>query len=342
MSDPPAPGRAPTRTDVAQLAGVSGAVVSYVINNGPKRVAEPTAARVRAAIAALNYRPNAHARALSGGASAVLGLIVSDNENPFFAEFAREIEAVAVRSSRALMIGNTHGDPEIERALIEDFGVRGVDGLLVASVLGRPDRRLPAVGTAGPAVPIVWIDASRPVPGYPTVGTDSRWGARAAVEHLIGQHGYPTVGLVVGEPENSRLVDPRERGWREALRRGGRDDGPVVRAAWSREGGHAAGLSMLSGPARPRAVFAASDLQAVGLLRAARELGLDVPGDLAVIGFDGSKEAAFTWPPLTVVRQDLPAMAAAAVERVLRPAEPAALFFRPELIIRQSCGCPAG
>ena len=116
---------------------------------------------------------------------------------------------------------------------------------------------------------------------------------------------------------------------------------------WSREGGYQGGHRLLSSPNPPRAIFASSDLQAVGLLRAAHERGLRVPQDLAVIGFDGTKESEFCWPPLTVVAQPIREMARKAVQLVLDEPPPEGYTpFDGELVIRQSCGCqpeqPAG
>jgi len=322
-----------TRADVARYAGVSTAVVSYVINSGPKPVAAETAARVRAAIERLDYRPNPNARALRTGTTEMLGLVLSDSTNPYFVELAAAIEAAAAKRGHALMLGNSHGDRPTERRLIDDLAGRQVDGLIVG-IVERPDY---AGGRGWPSLPIVWLDATEPVPGYSSVGSDGRAGAATGVRHLVEVHGHTSVGLVIGD---QGTTDPREHGWRDTLHAADLPDGPVARVPWTREGGYEGGLRLLGRKERPTAVFASSDLQAVGVLRAARELGLRVPEDLAMVSFDGTKESAFSGPPLTVIRQDIEAMAERAVTLILdHEAEPSHHSFPTSLILRESCGC---
>ena len=266
----------------------------------------------------------------------MIGLVLSDSTNPFFTEFAAAIGSEALGYGHALMIAGASGTADTEAILIEDLVRRQVDGLIVASVYARPDllvRRL------NRNAPIVWIDAPGAVPGYASIGCDGRRGAAQAVEHLTQVHGHVSVGVVVGGVD-SPSGDPRERGWEEALRSAGLEQGPIARVDWSREGGYEGGHRLLSLRNPPTAVFAGSDLQAVGLLRAAHERGLRVPEDLAVVAFDGTKESEFCWPPLTVVAQPIDEMARAAVRLVLDESRPAPYeTFAGELVIRQSCGC---
>lgn len=328
-----------TRADVARYAGVSSAVVSYVVNNGPRPVAEATASRVRAAIELLGYRPNVSARALKVGSTRTLGLIVSDLVNPFFAEFALEIQAHAAAAGYAVLIVNSHADAALEHRAIDDLISRQVDGLLLACGDRRDESaaRLRRYGIAA-----VLIDSATPVPGHATVGPDALGGARSAVEHLIEVHGHSSVSLVLGEGRQSG-VDARERGWEAATRAAGLPDGPIARESFSREGGYAGAQRLLTARNPPSAIFASSDLQAVGVLRAARELKLRVPEDVAVVAFDGTPEAEYSWPPLTVVRQPVGEMAASAVRRIVLPdrSPESHESFAMRLIVRQSCGCPA-
>jgi LacI family transcriptional regulator len=322
-----------TRADVARYAGVSTAVVSYVINSGPKPVAPETAARVRAAIERLDYRPNLNARALRTGTTEMFGLVVSDSTNPYFVELAAAIERAAAQRGHALIMSNSQGDRDLERQRISDLMRRQVDGLMVA-IMGNPAYLL---STGRPPVPLVWLDASEPVPGYSSLGSNGRGGAILGIEHLVIEHGHTAVGLLVGEGGGG---DPREQGWRDALHAANLPIGPLARVPWTREGGYEGGGHLLSASDRPTAVFASSDLLAVGLLRAARELGLRVPDDVAVVSFDGTKESPFAEPPLTVVRQDIEGMAEKAVALLLdREPEPSHHIFPTRLVIRQSCGC---
>jgi LacI family transcriptional regulator len=328
--------RAVTRADVARYAGVSTAVVSYVMNDGPRKVAPDTAARVREAIARLEYRPNVHAQALRRGTTEMIGLVLSDPTNPYFIEFVAAIGEAAFDYGRAVVIASARARPDSELALVDDLVRRQVDGLIVASVFGRPDLSL---GRSHRKTPIVFIDAPGSVPGYASIGTDGLQGAALAVEHLAHVHHHRAVGLVVGGMD-SPSADPREQGWHRAARAAELEDGPIARVEWSREGGYEGGYRLLSSPNPPTAIFASSDLQAVGVLRAAHELGLRVPEDLAVIGFDGTKESEYCWPPLTVVAQPIQEMARTAVQLVLddQPAE-GYRAFSGELVIRRSCGC---
>ena len=328
--------RAVTRDDVARQAGVSNAVVSYVVNNGPKPVAPATAARVRDAIELLDYRPNPSARALRKGRTDIIGLVLADADNPYFTEYASAIGAEAYQRGRALMIATARDDLESESRLVDDLLGRQVDGIIAASVSHQPHEifrrsfRLP---------PVVLIDTSRAVPGFAAVGLDGAQGARLAVEHLVGVHGHRRIGIALGDGPHD-LEDPREHGWRDALAAAGLPEGPIARVPWTRDGGYEAGRLLLDAPDPPTAVFACSDLLAVGLLRAGHERGLALPGDLDVVSFDGTKEAEYSWPPLTVVAQPIAAMARAAVSLALDPARPTPYSrFEGTLVVRRSCGC---
>ncbi len=331
-----APRRAVTRDDVARQAGVSTAVVSYVVNNGPKQVAPGTAARVRDAIQLLDYRPNPSARALRKGSTDIIGLVLSDADNPFYTEYASAIGAEAFARGRALMIASAAHDLEAENRLVDDLLGRQVDGIIAASV-SRDHQQL--FGRSFRTPPVVLLDATGPSPGFAGVGLNGQHGARLAVDHLVRAHGHRRVGLVLGDTPGP--VDSRETGWRHSLEVAGLNDGPVARVPWTRGGGYEAGRLLLDAPDPPTAVFACSDLLAVGLLRAAHERGLSVPGDLAVVSFDGTEEAAYSWPPLTVVAQPIQAMARAAVRFALDPARPTGYAqFEGTLVVRRSCGCP--
>ena len=325
-----------TRTDVARLAGVSTAVVSYVVNDGPRPVAAHTAARVRDAIEVLGYRPNASARALKLGTTGLLGLVVPDASNPFYAELALEIERAATARGLALLVASSNSDLDLEARLIRDLAARQADGLLVAGIAGPP--RLGDPGRPLP-IPVVFIDSPVAVPGAITLVSDGEGGARMLVEHLLQVHGHRTVALLMGTVTDG-WDDRRERGWYWALRAADAPAAPVIRDAFSRRGGYEGGLRLLSGPDRPTAVLASSDLQAIGLLRAAHELGVGVPDELAVVAYDGTSESEYCWPPLTCARQRLTDIAATAVAQVLDGAQPNHRVLDVDLIVRRSCGCP--
>ncbi|WP_329004010.1 LacI family transcriptional regulator [Kribbella sp. NBC_00709] len=315
-----------TRNDVAEYAGVSTAVVSYVVNEGPRKVAPETRERVLEAIRVLGYRPNATARALRMGTTRTFGLITPDGGNPLFAELAKAIDKAAASRGYVVLQTSADGDPATERAKIAELLTRRVSGLLLVAPHEEPD-------LTDAEVPAIAIN--RVLPTVSSVRPAYREGARRGVEHLV-QHGHRVVGLVVGGAGHPE----RELGWQDALEAGGLELGPIARTTFSRAGGRAAANTLLEATNRPTAIFASSDLQAVGVLTALREAGLRVPEDIAVVAFDGTAETEYTWPPLTVVRQPLEQMAQAAVSRLIDgEAAVEAITFPTELIVRKSCGC---
>jgi LacI family transcriptional regulator len=323
-----------TVADVARYAGVSSAVVSYVVNDGPRGVAPETADRVRNAIAILGYRPNSSARALRKGRTGILGLVLPGTSNPFFGEYADVIYDAAAQAGFALLMASSASSATTEQRLLEDLAGRNVDGILLATMMSIND--IPRL--QHPGVPIVLINCVFAIPGYRTLGPDAVAGSRAVVEHLLMVHDHRSVAMITGEtgvPE----PEARESGWRDALRSHGRSDGVLIRTPFTRQGGYEAAKNLLSGPDIPTAIFASSDLQAFGVLRALRERNLDVAGDVAVVAFDGVEESGFCWPPLTLARQPVRAMAEAGIAALQAGGEPALELFDMDLIIRQSCGC---
>jgi LacI family transcriptional regulator len=325
-----------TRKDVARYAGVSTAVVSYVVNGGPKKVAPATEAKVRNAIRTLGYRPNAAARALKLGSTETIGLVIPDNGNPFFALLAHAVEDAAAELGYALLLTNSDGNLGKERRNIRNLAARQVDGVVLSSVLMEPD----LTDLESAEIPAVLLNHSADAPGFNSVGVDLTAGAKSAVEHLI-KHGHTNIALAMGT-NTGNFLDGREQGWLEALTDAGLPEGPIVRSAFTRDGGYTAGRRLLASASKPTAIFASSDLQAIGILRALHEAGVTVPDDIAMASFDGSAEAEYSWPPLTTVQQPAKTMAEAAVRALIgasRAPEPEHLIFPTELQIRRSCGC---
>lgn len=313
-----------TRNDVAQYAGVSTAVVSYVVNEGPRKVAPETRARVLDAIRALGYRPNATARALRMGTTRTFGLITPDGGNPLFAELAKAIDREAAARGYVVLQTSADGDPDTENAKITELLTRQVSALLLVAPTDDP-------ALADVDVPVIAIN--RVLPTVSSVRPAYRDGARIGVEHLIS-HGHRSIGLVIGGAGHPE----RELGWRDALATAGLPEGPIARAAFSRAGGYRAAQVLLQ--SEPTAIFASSDLQAIGVLRALHEAGRRVPEDVAVAAFDGTPETEYTWPPLTVVRQPVEQLAREAVRRLIEGEDAVeALTVPTELILRRSCGC---
>lgn len=328
-----------TRAAVALRANVSTAVVSYVLNNGPRPVAPATRERVLRAIEELGYRPNAVARALKLRRTETIGLVVPDNSNPYFAELAKAIEDRAYLAGYALVLGNSSNDAKREAAQLRTIGERQVDGLLFIG--SSPHADLSQLHDSG--IPVVLLDRTSDDYAFPSVVVDNRAGARAGTEHLI-RHGHRRVACIAG-PTDIPAAEEREAGWRQALRAHRIARGGVLeRAPFTREGGYLAARRLLSLSERPTAIFASSDLQGIGALRACHEARLRVPTDIALLAFDGTQEAEYTTPPLSVVCQPIEQIAATAIQILLGVEGTDGqrhIVLEPSLVLRASCGCRA-
>ncbi len=330
------------RKDVAELAGVSPAVVSYVLNDGPRRVAPATRARVLAAVEQLGYRPNGIARSLRVNRTMTLGLVVPDIANPFFAELARAVEEAAFDAGYTLLIGNATENEARQTAYVRTFLQRQVDGLLLVPAHG-PVECLPELRESDKP----WVVLDRRVPrlhGVSQILVDNRGGAAAATRHLL-EHGRQVVACIAG-PRDVMPTTDRVAGWRQALIDAGRRPtrSLIRHVPFGRRSGYRAAKELLA-DRRLNAVFVASDEQALGVLRALAELGLSCPDDVAVVSFDGIAPAAYSVPALTTMAQPFGELGRQALTQLLaRIADPgakASMTVLPvSLVARGSCGCP--
>ncbi|HEX6446082.1 MAG TPA: LacI family DNA-binding transcriptional regulator [Streptosporangiales bacterium] len=330
------------RKDVAELAGVSPAVVSYVLNGGPRSVASQTRARVLAAIEQLDYRPNGIARSLRVNRTMTLGLVIPDTSNPYFAQLARAVEESAFAAGYTLLIGNATESQARQTTYVRTFLQRQVDGLLLVPAHGSPTCLEELRDSQKPWV--VLDRRLRDLHDVPHVLVDNRGGAKAVTEHLI-EHGRRTVACIAG-PRDLMPTTDRVAGWRSALRDAGmRPTKALVRhAPFGRRAGYEAALDLFAGDP-PDAVFVASDEQALGVLRALAELGLGCPDDVAVASFDGIAQAAYSVPALTTMAQPFRRLGQEGLTHLLlRMADPAAApresVLPVTLVARGSCGCP--
>jgi LacI family transcriptional regulator len=326
--------RRTTRDDVARLAKTSTAVVSYVVNDGPRNVSPELRARVVAAMDSLGYYPNAIARSLAATQSRTLGMIVPNINNSYFAELALAVEEAALGRDRLLFLGNSNETEEREQAYIRTFIEQRVDGIIIIGVALESSIERAALS----GVPVVVVDRALAKSDARTVSIDHRAAAYSATMHLI-DHGHREIACLTG-PENQLVAEDRRQGWSDALRTAGIDPDAqrVVRSSFSLEGGAAA---LEQHGQLPRALFVASDEQARGVIAAAARRGVSVPGDLALVSVDGTREGEFSNPALTTMRQPYSALADAAVAAVLGLTGPEKHVVVPtELSIRQSCGCP--
>lgn len=324
-----------TRAEVAKEAGTSVAVVSYVINNGPRPVAEATRSRVLMAIQKTGYRPNGIARALASGTTQTLGLVVPDITNPFISSMARALQKEAFADGKVLLLGDAGDSRARERELISNLLHRQVDGLIYTSVDRHP--YLEMIQESG--TPCVMLDRVDPALNVCTIQVNELQAAYRATHHLIG-HGYREVGIICGPLEMLNTQD-RLSGWRLALEEAGLDVNPqwIFSTDYTRAGGYEAARRMLNGPL-PRALFATNEQQAFGCLRAMAERGLTAPDDLALVCFNGTLESSFNVPSLTTVMQPIALMASAAIGMLKTwDGKPRSREFSFDLQIGESCGC---
>ncbi len=336
-----------TRADVAALAGVSPALVSYVINGGPRPVSPEARRRVESAIEQLGYRPNAIASALRGGLSRTVALLVGGQSNPYYAELSEVIGEELFEHGYALTVAATKNDPRRETVHIQAALARRVDGFIVTSAqAARTLRRV-----SSELIPIVAVDLTEANHyGASSVVSGSAASARRATEHLQS-HGHRLIGCVTGDRSRPAAAE-RVNGWREqqVLNGASAAESLVAYAPFSMEGGYEAAIELLdlrvtsARCERPTALMVASDVQATGVLAACADLGLRVPDDVAVASLDGTQFARFTRPSLTSVRQPLADMAHVLVEmlldRVAHPdLPPAQVVLEGNLVIGRSCGC---
>jgi LacI family transcriptional regulator len=329
-----------TRDDVARRAGTSPAVVSYVLNNGPRPVAAATRARVEAAVAELGYRPNLVARALRSARSNTIGLVVPDSTESFFTELVHAVERAAHAEGMLVLLGNSGFSRTQERRYVQTLAGMQVDGLLlVQAEVAEPG---PPPDLTGTGVPVVHLNhrAPRGVDA-PSVVLANRRGGALAAEHLLA-HGHRRIGCLTGDARSGPVAD-RARGCAAALRGAGLAPVAVLRTGLDRHTTRAQVRDWLTGPDRPDAVMATADGLAVDVLTVAQELGIRVPGDLAVMGFGATAAGAHTWPPLSSAGHALDEMgriavaALAAVRRGDAPVPDRVLDVG--LVLRRSCGC---
>ena len=283
--------------DVAAASGVSVATVSKAVN-GRYGVAPETAARVLAAVEELGYESSLVASSMRSRRTGVIGVLLADFE-PFSAEILKGVSA-GLRDSRYDLLaysGSRQGDGEgWERRSLSRLSGTLIDGVIMVT---------PTVVNATADVPIVAVDPHTGRAELPTVEADSRGGARQAVDYLV-ELGHRRIAFVAGRPDlkSSRL---RDAGYRESLAAAGIPVDPSLTRVgfYAADTAREAARTLLTQANPPTAVFAANDLSAIAIIEVAQGLGLDVPGDLSVIGFDDVPDASRQSTPLTTVRQPM-------------------------------------
>jgi LacI family transcriptional regulator len=318
------------------------------MNGGPRSVSDATRLRVLKAVEELGYRPNAVARALRSASSRVLGLIVPDITNPFFAELALAIERRAFQRGYSLFLGNAMHEDEQQAGYLRAFSDHQVRGVLIIGATAGPRGMFPPATKAALAaqnMALVFLDRVPRGTNGVMLRVDNTRGAYEATRHLAVDHGHRSIACISG-PESASSARDRDRGWSRALTEAGIDPKKQLRgrAEFDRYSAFEVARGMFGARKRPTAIFVHSDEQAIGVLHAASTDEVRIPHDLAVVSFDGIRESALTHPPLTTVQQPLELAAERALDLLIEGIDKGQVSAKTEtlpvtLIVRESCGC---
>jgi LacI family transcriptional regulator len=300
------PKRRPTQADVAKAAGVSQAVVSYVLNdNQTVSISPGTRQRVHAAIAGLGYVPNTAARSLRSHRTFTIAAIIPDIANPYYPAFVRGIQDVALADGYDVLTYNTDGERDIELQALDAARRGRVDGLIVTPFHLTMDDILPILRDGTPMTLLGELETDGRATHLPldAVSVPGEAAAREVVNYLIDR-GHTHIGMIAGmtstPPRETRVLGYRRAlaehhlPLEEILIRGG---------DFTEAGGYEAMRELIALDPRPTAVFAANDLMAMGAMVACREAGISVPGDIALAGFDNIPAARLVHPALTTLDQ---------------------------------------
>jgi DNA-binding LacI/PurR family transcriptional regulator len=349
---PVRPARPATMQDIADALGVSQSTVSRVLTGTPIPVPINPVTRQRVLDMArqLHYRPNPLARGLRGAKTMLLGVIVREITDPFF---AGAIDALSVEASKRgynVVLGHSHGRADEAIALRAVLETRHCDAIIIVGDTSDQPRLLQDLREADATVVGTW-QGSASMPGMVTVNVDNRHGILGLLDHLVGL-GHRSFGFIGGAfsvAGGRTLGDINERqiAFIEGLAARGLEVPPeYIRGAQNNfSGGEKSFEELMALPEPPTAVVASTDVLAVGALRAADRLGIRVPEDVSIVGFDDIQLAEHTNPPLTTVRQPISEMAAAAVRAAIDGSsdgsdgeEPVIAHLEPTLVIRESSG----
>lgn len=329
---------APNLVAVARRARVSISTVSRTINQTGK-ISEETQEHVRRVMREMGYKPNRVARRLrAGGKCHLIGLIIPNIQNPFFADLARGVEDIAYRNNFAVLLCNYDEDPAKERFYLDVMQQESVDGVILPPIHEK-DPAVLRVAQSG--MPVVCVDRALAGASLDQVEIDNHRGAFEAVSHLIAR-GHTRIGMISG-PADSSTGRERLAGYRHALADAGVTVSPdLVRYGdYKQASGRDLARDLLSRRHPPTALFISNNLMTIGALEVVAERKLQIPRDLALLSFDDLPLAAVFNPPLSVVRQPAYEVGRSAAEllfqRLEDPSRPAtSLKLLPELVLRAS------
>ncbi|MFQ3620099.1 MAG: LacI family DNA-binding transcriptional regulator [Spirochaetales bacterium] len=325
-----------TIEEVAKHCGVSRATVSRVLNKEP-RVKPATIAKVERAMQELGYNPNSHARALSGGSTKTLAVLLPGTWRDYYGPLLKGMDEVSARRGYYLLLRSYHYLSEADKIIQE----QRVDGFIIRN-MDQPEehkrlfRRLDRAG-----LPFILI--GNPFPEYPSIHIDNVGGARAVARHFVIHH-FQSIVFLAG-PETNIDSNDRYYGFCLGLAEAGMDPQKVrfYRGDYSIESGFSV-MAKIHSDGLPEAIFSANDRMALGILQYCRKQGIRIPQDMALTGFDDTFFAQYIHPSLTTVRQPIQEMGSLAMEKLIQLVEghPLAslhVILPTLLLIRESCGC---
>lgn len=338
----------PTQVDVAKKAGVSRSTVSYVINGKggtALAISEETRQRVLDAVAELGYVPDARAQSFRSGNTYTIGLIIPDVRNPHFWEHAETIEQEARASGYNLLLTSTALNDNYAEEIFRDLSQRRIDGLIItgAFIAQSEEARKILATLLKRRLPIVELIDHEVDYEIDVVMSDYREATKEVMAHLLNLQ-HQRIGMIYGAA-TPELAEDRMEPYQEALTAAGfpPEQELIATCGPTMEDGFQAAMQLLSLPVRPTALIAINDLLAIGAMRAAWNLGLNIPTDLSLVGFDNIHMAKYLVPPLTTVAKDSVAGGQQAVRMLLaRIADPnlprQRVTVSSRLIIRESTG----
>ena len=341
------PVHSPTMQDIADAAGVSQSTVSRVLTGAPNAIPinPATRARILEVARQMRYRPNPLARGLRGARTMLLGVIVREITDPFFAGAVDAISTEANRHGYNVVLGHAHGRTDEAIALRAVLETRHCDAILLVGDTSDQPRLMDELRDTNSPVVGLWQGIS-PVPGISIIGVDNRFGVGGLMDHLLGL-GHRKIAFVGGAFLEGRLIGDigeRRTAFLERSAAEGLDtpEGFVCDARNTLGGGAGAFKALMALPERPTAIVASTDVLAIGAIHAACQTGLDVPGQVSIVGFDDLPMAEYTTPTLTTVRMPIAEMAAAGVRAAIGEGDDRKAttveILRPTILIRESSG----
>jgi LacI family transcriptional regulator len=333
-----------TIKDIAAEAGISYATVSRALNNKPG-VKKDTRLKVLETAERLGYYPHAVARSLVTRQTRTIALVLPDITNPFFPEVARGVEEAATQAGYNVFLCNTNWDMQKELSFLELFQSRRIDGLILAS--SSHDSSIIDRFVRTNAALVILNSFDREFACHRVVSDNIRGGYMAG-KHLI-RLGHRRIGFIGGLSTARSTID-RYRGYQMAVEETGLKviNNLARYGSFTWESGHSNAMDLLSTQKRPTAIFAANDLMALGVMQAADELGLAIPGNLAVVGFDDIVFSSYPRVHLTTIAQPKQLIGETAAKIIIeelqfgRKQVKQNIVLEPELVVRKSCGFSKG